>query len=69
MKKLLLTVLFFASIIVSEAQQKIPYDINAFMTPEDKLYALSKIWSEAKYNEVFFDNVGEEAWDSTWLQL
>ena len=69
MKKLLLTVLFFTSIIVSEAQQKIPFGINTYMTPEDKLYALSKIWSEAKYNEAFFDNVGEEAWDSTYLAL
>jgi C-terminal processing protease CtpA/Prc len=69
MKKILLTVLFFASIIASEAQQKIPYSINHYMTSEDKLYALSKVWSEARYNEAFFDNVGEKAWDSTYLAL
>ncbi|MBI5476792.1 MAG: peptidase S41 [Ignavibacteriales bacterium] len=69
MKKILLAVLFTASITVSEAQEQIPHSINTYMTPEDKLYALSKIWSEAKYNEAFFENVGEKVWDSTYLAL
>jgi C-terminal processing protease CtpA/Prc len=69
MKKLLFAVFLFASIIASIAQQHIPYGINTYMTPEDKLYALSKVWSEAKYNEAFFNNVGEKAWDSTYLEL
>ncbi|HBZ66791.1 MAG TPA: hypothetical protein DEO70_08125 [Bacteroidales bacterium] len=70
MNKFLLTVFFFASILASKAQQqKIPYGINTYMTPGDKLYALSKVWSEAKYNEAFFDNVGEKAWDSLYLAM
>jgi len=69
MKRLVLAAFFCVSILVSQAQNKIPYAINTFMTPADKLYALSKVWSEAKYNEAFFDNVGENTWDSTYRAL
>jgi C-terminal processing protease CtpA/Prc len=69
MKRLLLSLVFCTSIIAVKAQQQIPYGINNFMTVEDKLYALSKVWSEAKYNEVYFNNVDEDVWDSTYLAL
>jgi C-terminal processing protease CtpA/Prc len=69
MKRLLLSLVFCTSIIAIKAQQQIPYGINNFMTVEDKLYALSKVWSEAKYNEVYFNNVDEDVWDSTYLAL
>ncbi len=69
MKKLLIVVFLFASLMPSNAQQGISYGINTYMTSEDKLFALSKVWSEAKYNEAFFNNMGEQAWDSTYLAL
>ena len=69
MKRVLLPLIFWTLIIATQAQQQIPYGINSFMTVEDKLYALSKVWSEAKYNEVYFNNIGENAWDSTYLAL
>jgi hypothetical protein len=69
MKQLFFTAFFCLSIVLCQAQQKIPYAINTFMTPADKLYALSKVWSEAKYNEAFFDHVGGNAWDSTYRAL
>ncbi len=69
MKKLLFALFLFTSITAANAQQRISYRINTYMTPEDKLYALSKVWSEAKYNEAFLDNIGEKAWDSTYLAL
>ena len=36
------------------------------LSQEQKLFGLSKIWSEAKYNDAFFDNIGEEKWDSAY---
>ena len=69
MKKSLIVVFLLASLIASNAQQHITHGINTYMTPEDKLYALSKVWSEAKYNEAFLNNIGEKVWDSTYLAL
>ncbi len=69
MKKLIIAVFLFSSIIMSNAQQRISYKINTYMTTEDKVYALSKVWSEAKYNAAFLDNIGEKAWDSLYLTL
>lgn len=36
------------------------------LTQEQKLFGLSMLWSEAKYNEAFFNNIGEAAWDSAY---
>lgn len=36
------------------------------LSPEQKLFGLSKLWSEAKYNDAFFDNIGVEKWDSAY---
>lgn len=69
MNRIISVVLLFLSIMTSTAQQPIQCGINTFMTPGDKLYALSKIWAEVKYNEAFFDNMGERAWDSIYLAM
>ena len=69
MKELASVLMFIPSMAAAQAQEHIPYGINTFMTPEDKLYALSKVWSEARYNEAFFNNVGEKAWDSMYLAV
>lgn len=37
------------------------------LTAEQKIAGLSALWSEAKYNEAFFDNIGAEKWDSAYL--
>lgn len=39
------------------------------LTPEQKLFGLSSLWSEAKYNEVSFENIGVEKWDSAYRAL
>lgn len=36
------------------------------MSNEDKLFALSKFWSEVKYNFVYFNQMGEAKWDSLY---
>lgn len=38
-------------------------------TAEQKLFALSKFWAEAKRNFVYKDRVGAERWDSLYQQL
>lgn len=61
MKKLV--VLFLAALSASLIQAQ---DIPNTLTPEQKLVGLSTLWSEAKYNEAFFDNIGEAKWDSAY---
>lgn len=41
-------------------------DLPNTLSPEQKLFGLSKMWSEAKYNDAFFDNIGAEKWDSAY---
>lgn len=36
------------------------------LTPEEKMFGLSKFWSEVKYNFVYFNQIGEEKWDSIY---
>lgn len=38
-------------------------------TPAQKVFALSKFWSEARRNYVRMDRVGAERWDSLYLSL
>lgn len=38
-------------------------------TKEQKLYALSKFWMEAKYNFIYMDRIGHERWDSLYKVL
>ena len=38
-------------------------------TPAQKVFALSKFWSEARRNYVRMDRVGTERWDSLYLSL
>lgn len=61
MKKLVILILAVMGISAARAQ-KVP----ATLTPEQKLFGLSTLWSEAKYNEAFFDNIGEAKWDSAY---
>ncbi len=36
------------------------------LSPEDKVFGLSRFWSEVKYNFVYFDQIGETKWDSIY---
>ena len=62
MKKLTTFVLLALAASTICAQQNVPNTL----TPEQKLIGLSTLWSEAKYNEAFFDNIGVEKWDSAY---
>lgn len=42
---------------------------SAILTPEQKVFGLSKFWQEINYNFVYFDRVDRRAWDSTYLAL
>lgn len=45
---------------------KTPYKPD--LTPEEKIAGLSKFWSEAKYNFVYFHLVPDLDWDKTYLE-
>lgn len=61
MKKSVILILAILGASVMWAQE-----IPNTLTPEQKLAGLSTLWSEAKYNEAFFDNIGEAKWDSAY---
>lgn len=58
-------VLAFCCVAFSSAAQTVPSYPNE-LTSEDKLFTLSKFWSEVKYNFVYFNQIGEEKWDSIY---
>lgn len=61
MKKLVILILAVFGASAMWAQE-----IPNTLTPEQKVAGLSTLWSEAKYNEAFFDNIGEAKWDSAY---
>lgn len=61
MKKL---VIFLLAVLGASAMSA--QNLPNTLTPEQKLVGLSTLWSEAKYNEAFFDNIGEAKWDSAY---
>lgn len=61
-------------ILKKEKALKRVFDSNAFKTPyapniseAEKVAGLSKLWSEAKYNFVYFDQVPDLDWDQLYL--
>lgn len=63
--KKLVGVLSFCCLAFSSVAQTLPSYSNE-LTSEDKLFTLSKFWSEVKYNFVYFNQIGEEKWDSIY---
>lgn len=61
MKKISVFVLFVWVSFLVKAEE-----LPNTLTPQQKLFGLSKVWSEAKYNAAFFDNIGVEKWDSAY---
>lgn len=61
MKKISVFVLFVWVSFLIKAEE-----LPNTLTPQQKLFGLSKVWSEAKYNAAFFDNIGVEKWDSAY---
>jgi carboxyl-terminal processing protease len=57
---LLFALIFIRSFVV-EAQEK-------NLTEQEKLFGLSYLWSEARYNFVYIDNIGP-AWDSIYTRF
>lgn len=47
--------------------QNVPSYPNT-LTQEEKLFGLSKFWSEVKYNFVYLDQIEEEKWDSIYRE-
>jgi C-terminal processing protease CtpA/Prc len=39
------------------------------LTPEEKVYGLSKLWQEVNYNFVYYDKISRTAWDSAYRSL
>lgn len=62
--RLLLIVLIAAPVSLL-GQSMIPNTIS----PEDKVYGLSKFWQEVNYNFVYLNKVDQAAWDSTYRAL
>lgn len=58
------TFLLFLLLCVSVGKISAQQDSNA-LSDAEKIYGLSKFWSEAKYNFVFYDRIGFD-WDSLY---
>lgn len=67
MKKLLLLSTLLLTYIICVSQDY-PKPSNV-LTPEEKVYGLSRFWSEARYNFVFMEKIGVPAWDSTYYAM
>lgn len=63
MKQISVLILIFLSILSSKAQ------IPNTLTPEDKVYGLSKFWEEVNYNFIYLNKVDREKWDSTYKAM
>ena len=63
MKKLCL--IAFVFLLTGLNSLKAQIDTVANLSDADKMYGLSKFWSEAKYNFAYFDHAKID-WDSTY---
>jgi C-terminal processing protease CtpA/Prc len=60
----LFTCLLFIFVIVS-AQAQMPNTLS----PQEKVYGLSRFWQETNYNFVFFNRVNKQEWDSLYQAM
>jgi hypothetical protein len=68
--KRLVTLLAMAVAAVSAMAQKTEKIVpSAILTPEQKVYGLSKFWQEVNYNFVYLEKIDRRAWDSTYMAL
>ncbi len=61
-----LFILVAALLLASTAKAQEPSNI---LTPEQKVFGLSKFWQEVNYNFVYLDRIDRAAWDSTYMAL
>lgn len=66
MMVLVCLVVFF---VTAAAQETVNKAAETKLTDADKLYWLSLLWSEAKYNFVYFDQVPDLDWDATYREF
>jgi len=52
-------------ITVAARSQEMPNKIS----PEDKVYGLSRLWQEVNYNFVYYDKINKNSWDSAYKSL
>lgn len=65
-KRRVVGVLLAAGLLVGPAQAQSPQlDVP---TAQDRAFALSQLWSEAKYNFVFFDHAPDVDWDRAYRE-
>jgi len=63
--------LFFSATTQAQTDKAEAYlskNLNSW-TKEQKIYALSKFWMEAKYNFIYMDKIGHAQWDSLYQAL
>lgn len=64
---ILITIILLLSNFKLNSQE--PFTPTSILTPEQKVYGLSKFWQEANYNFVFMEKVNKKTWDSTYIAL
>jgi C-terminal processing protease CtpA/Prc len=74
MKRFLILFVALVVVIGADAKQKDKRHkgriaSSAILSPEQKVFGLSKFWQEVNYNFVYFDRVDRAAWDSTYMAL
>jgi hypothetical protein len=69
MKKLVTLLAVVVTTVGAMAQETEKIVPSAILTPEQKVYGLSKFWQEVNYNFVYLEKVDRRAWDSTYLAL
>lgn len=65
MKKMLPLWLLALLCFINARSQEMPNKIS----PEDKIYGLSRLWQEVNYNFVYYDKVDKKAWDSAYRNM
>lgn len=67
MKKLFFLVSILFTMGYSHAQES--QGSTNLLTPDEKVFGLSKFWQEVNYNFVYLDKIDRKVWDSTYLAL
>jgi hypothetical protein len=69
MKKIVILLVVTMTTVGVVAQEDVKPTPSAILTPEQKVFGLSKFWQEVNYNFVYLEKVDRRAWDSTYLAL
>lgn len=69
MKPYLCLFFLLVSLIAAAQEDSAPNQMPATLTKAEKVYGLSKFWQEVNYNFVYLEQVDQEMWDSTYINL